>query len=132
MAIKKALDQSGGDKRKAREVLKSMSAEIAQKKSTRSAKSGMIEAYSHADRIGVLIEVNCETDFVARNFEFRNFVHDLALQIASMDPKDLKQLLKQPFIKDESITIKDLLEAIIGKLGENIIIKRFLRYELGE
>jgi elongation factor Ts len=78
------------------------------------------------------LEVNCETDFVARNDEFKNFVRDLAMQIASMNPKNINELMGSEFIKDPTLKIKDLVEQMIGKIGENIQVKRFIRYELGE
>ncbi|MCL5795768.1 MAG: elongation factor Ts, partial [Patescibacteria group bacterium] len=81
---------------------------------------------------GVLIEVNCETDFVSRNNEFKALVHDLCMQIASMNPKDVVELLKQEFIKDPSEKIGDLMNGAIQKIGENIKIKKFTRYELGK
>lgn len=132
MDIKKALVESGGDEKKALDILKQFASATAVKKATRSASAGLIEAYSHSGRIGVLVEVNCETDFVARNPEFKAFVHDLALQVVSMNPENVKALLDQEFVKDQSQTIKQILEGLIGKIGENIVIKRFSRYELGE
>lgn len=132
MDVKKALKQAGGDEKKARLILKKIAASTAQKKASRVTGAGLIEAYVHAGRIGVLVEVNCETDFVARNPEFNTFVHNLALQIVSMSPESVDKLLTQPFIKDESQTMQQVLEALVGKIGENIVIKRFTRYELGE
>ena len=127
---KKAYEEAAGDIKKAKAILKERGFEKAAKKSERETKSGIIEAYAHSGRIGVLLELLCETDFVAKNKEFRGLAHDLALQIASMAPKDEKELLSQPFIKDESITISELMKSIIAKTGENIKIKRFIRYEL--
>lgn len=132
MDVKIALDQSGGDKQKAKRILRQVAGQKATKKSHRQTQAGLIEAYNHGGRIGVLVEVNCETDFVARNPEFQGFVHDIALQIASMTPTTVGELLNQPFIKDESMTVKSLLESLIGKIGENIVVRRFERYELGE
>lgn len=91
---------------------------------------GIIESYIHANkRIGVLVELRCQTDFVAKTEEFKNLAHELCLQIAAMNPKK-SELISQPWIKDESKKIKNLLDERISKLGENIIIKRFIRYEL--
>jgi len=104
----------------------------AQKRAGKSANQGIIEAYVHDGKIGVILELNCETDFVSSNPEFREFAHDIAMQIASMNPKDTKELLKQSFIKDMDYTIFDLLNEKVGKIGENIKIKRFTRYELGQ
>lgn len=133
MECKKALEEAKGDEKKATEILKKSGAMKALKKSDRKTTEGIVETYSHGEgRIGVVVEVNTETDFVARNEEFKQFVHDIAMQIASMNPKDIDALKKQDFIKDLDITIGDLLTQKIQKIGENIKIKRFVRYELGE
>jgi elongation factor Ts len=131
MDVKKALDEADGNKAKALELLKARGAHIMAKKSDRTTSEGMIEGYVHGGRIGVLVEVNCETDFVARGDDFKNFVHDLALQISSMAPADVEELLAQDFIKGGG-TIADRLAEVTGKLGERIVIKRFVRYQLGE
>ena len=131
MDIKRALDEAEGDVDKARELLKQKSAMTVAKKADRATKQGLIETYTHLGRIGAMVEVNCETDFVARNEEFKAFVHDLALHVASMNPTDLEDLLNQPFFKDDSATVRQLVEQLVGKIGENIQIKRFARYELG-
>lgn len=132
MDCKKALVEAKDDFKKALEILKKKGVMKALKKAERTTSQGLITSYIHANgRIGVLIEVNCETDFVARNQIFGEFVHDLAMQIASMNPKDLKALEKQEFIKDPDLTIKDYIVAKIAQIGENIKIKRFIRYELG-
>ena len=132
MDCKKALDDSKGDYEKAKELLAKNAQVIAKKKQDRLAKQGLIECYSHGGKIGVILELNCETDFVAKNEEFKNLTHELAMQIASMNPKSVEELLNMPYIRDESMTIKAILEQLIGKIGENIQIKRFTRYELGE
>ena len=129
MECKDALEQARGDLEKARQILKDKAKEF-KKREGRETKAGFIEAYTHNGKIGVLVEVCCETDFVAKTFEFKDFVHDLALQIASMDPANEKELLKQPFVKDETKTISDLLSEKIAKTGENIKISRFLRWQL--
>lgn len=154
MDCKDALEKAGGDLKKALEILREKGVEIASKKSTRVTKEGKVESYIHiGGKIGVLVEVNCETDFVARNEEFSRFVKDLAMQIAANNPLYIKRedvpkelaekqedvekfyketcLLEQPFIKNESITIKDYLTSVIAKVGENIIIKRFARFQVG-
>ncbi|MEK7461049.1 MAG: elongation factor Ts, partial [Patescibacteria group bacterium] len=87
--------------------------------------------YVHGGKIGVMVEVNSETDFVAKNEEFIGFAHDVALQIASMAPESVEALLEQPFIKEPSKTMRDLLHDMVGKIGENLSIRRFIRYELG-
>ncbi|MBI3261454.1 elongation factor Ts [Candidatus Berkelbacteria bacterium] len=131
-AIRSALAQSGGDEAKARKLLTKFAKLTHAKKASLEAKAGLVEAYTHMGRIGVVLEVNCETDFVARNDEFRTFVHELAMHIAAADPKNTSQLLTQPFIKDETMTVADRLVELTGKLGEKIVVKRFERYELGQ
>ncbi|MDO8513670.1 MAG: translation elongation factor Ts [bacterium] len=133
MACKKALDETRGDFDKAVGFLSVQGATIAAKKSERVAKEGSVEAYIHGKgRIGVMVEVNCETDFVARNPEFIELVHDVAMQISAMNPVNVDELLSQEYIKDPSLTIKQLIESKVAKLGENIQIGRFTRYALGE
>lgn len=173
---KKALKESGGDIDKAIEILRKQGAVLASKKAGRTAKEGRIESYIHlGGKIGVLVEVNCESDFVARNDDFKAFVKDIAMQIAASSPLYLKKedvpaeaikketeiiraqvtdkpaaaiekitegklnkffedicLLEQPFIKDANLKVKDVLTSMIAKIGENIVIKRFARYLLGE
>lgn len=133
LECREALEEAGGDLKRALKVLKERSKKIAAKKSSRTSSQGIIEVYIHSDsKIGVLIEVSSETDFVARNPEFKSFAHDIAMQIAATNPKDIKKLLKSQFIKDLDITIEEYLKNQIAKTGENIQIKRFIRYELGE
>ncbi|HJX39170.1 MAG TPA: translation elongation factor Ts [Anaerolineae bacterium] len=171
-----ALQDVEGDFDKAAELLRKKGLALAEKKAEREAKEGLVEAYIHAGgKLGVLVEVNCETDFVARTDEFRDLVHHVALQIAASNPLYLAPedvpaevvererewqrqqvgpgkpeevmdrilegklkkhyqevcLLEQPFIKDEEITIRDLITTGIAKLGENIRVRRFARFELG-
>jgi len=127
---KKALEQAKGDFDKAKETLKKWGRELAGKKSEREAGLGIIEAYVHPDkRIGAMIELRCETDFVAKSKDFKELVHELCLQIAAMDPEE-DSLLSQSWIKDETKTIRELIDEYIAKLGENIIVKRFIRYEI--
>lgn len=174
---KKALESSSGDFEKATALLREKGLARAAKKATREANEGLIELYSHpGGRVGVILEINCETDFVARNDAFEALAHDVALQIAAMNPRYIgkndvpeadmadereiltKQalsegkpdhivakivdgrmrkfyeeycLLAQPFIKDDARTIQDLLNDAIAMLGENIVVRRFQRYELG-
>lgn len=154
-ACKHALVETGGDILKARELLRKRGLEIAAKKQGRAAKEGRIESYVHTgNKIGVLLEVASETDFVARNEDFTRFTKDVAMQIAALNPtyikredvpedvlkeeKDKEQfckeyvLLDQPFIKDSAITIKDYLGNLLAKFNENILIRRFVRYKIGE
>ena len=175
MDCKNALSESNGDMEKAIEILRKRGVAVAAKKSSRTANQGLVESYIHlGGKIGVLLEVNCETDFVARNEIFQKFVKDVAMQIAAANPTYLipedvpveivakeKEilasqsgdkpahilekmlagkinkyysevcLLEQPYVKEPSIKIKDLLSENIAAIGENIIIKRFVRYQLG-
>ncbi len=147
MECKAALEQCQGDLKKAAEVLREQGLAKAEKKQGREARHGLVEAYIHAGgRIGVLVEVNCETDFVARTDQFKALAHDIALQIAAAGPKYVTEeekpaddgsqpaetvLLRQPFIKDPGQTIEQLVINNIAQLGENIKVRRFARYELG-
>ena len=127
---KKALEESGGDIKKAKEILRKMGRDVAQKRLGRETKEGIIDNYIHAGKkIGVMIELNCESDFVARSEDFQKLAHELCLQIAALSLEETP-LLEQLWIKDQSKTIKDLMDEYIAKFGENIIIKRFIRYEL--
>lgn len=130
--VKKALEESGGDETKAIAWLKEKGLSTAAKKADRATSQGLVDVYTHGGRIGAMVEVNCETDFVARNADFKTFVHDLTLQICSMNPENVDELLKQEFFKDPSKTIQDLLNETIAKIGENIKINRFSRFELGQ
>lgn len=131
MDIKRVLDEVGYDEQAAIKKLTEMGAARAAKKADRAAKAGLIHTYEHLGKIGVAVEINCETDFVAKNDDFKSFVHDVALHICSMSPASIEELLKQEFVKDPSKTIEQLLHELVGKIGENIVIKRFVRYELG-
>ncbi len=158
MESKRALEQAGGDIRKAEGILLQQGLAKADKKSGRVAQQGIVEPYVHGGgRIGALVEVNCETDFVARTEDFKTLAHDVAMQVAAMAPRYLSEedvpeadwaelehehgdrkkaaeavcLLQQPFIKDPKQNIGDLTKAAIGKLGENIVIRRFARFEVG-
>jgi len=132
MDVKRALDEANGDEKKAREVLKAKGLEIAQKKSERATCAGLIDSYVHLGKLGVLVEVQCETDFVAKTDEFKTFVHEVALQVANSDTKDIKALLLEEYFKDPSKTIQDMLHETITKTGENIKIARFVKVVLGE
>ena len=178
MACKKALQETDGDIEKAIDKLREMGLASAAKKAGREAKEGKIASYIHAGgKIGVLVEVNCETDFVANTDEFNNLCKDIAMHIVAANPQyvsreevpeevlekeknimkeQLRQqgkpenildkivegkiekfyeetcLLDQPFIKDDSVTVKDLIQNTIAKLGENIIVRRFARFQIGE
>jgi len=175
---RKALQSADGDFDKAVDFLREKGLAKAAQRSDRAAEQGTVELYSHgAGRVGVMVEVNCETDFVAKSEPFRNFAHELALQIAASAPRFIKEedipenviehersiaqaraleegkpeavlpkivdgriaafkkevcLLNQPYIRDESITINQMLQDILVSTGENVIIRRFARWELGE
>lgn len=155
MDCKKALTKAGGNFDQAVEVLKETGIAIARKKSSRTVGQGRIEAYVHLhNKIGVLVEVNCETDFVARCADFKAFTKDIAMQITALNPVYLKRddvkedvvkrnkktieefykqncLLEQSFVKDPSKTIKDYLTEVIAKIGENIVINKFIRFQIG-
>jgi elongation factor Ts len=152
---KKALEESNGDIKQAVIFLRKQGLEIAAKKQSRVAKEGRVDCYiHHGNKIGVLIEVNCESDFVAKNEEFTKFTRDLAMHVAATSPEYIKKedvpeetlkheknkedyyknncLLEQVFVKDSSLTIKNYLGSLVGKMGENIVIRRFIRYKIGE
>jgi elongation factor Ts len=131
MDVRNALEASGGDMVKAEEWLKQKGLASAAKKSERETKAGLIDSYIHNGRVGVLLEVSCETDFVARTDDFKELCHDVALQIAAMDPQNVEELLEQDFIKNPGTNISDVVKGKIAKVGENIIIARFVRLELG-
>lgn len=133
MECRKALEQSKGDEKVASQLLKKWGTEKAEKKTDRATKSGIIASYVHAGgKVGVLLELLCETDFVAKTDDFKQLAHEIVLQIASMNPKDVKALLTQEYIRDPKVTIEKLVKETIGKIGENITISRFIRYQLGE
>jgi elongation factor Ts len=144
---KKALEETGGDLEKARGILRQRGIAVAEKKAAQETRQGLVEAYIHPDsRLGALVELNCQTDFVARTDEFRALAHDLAMQVAATDPQHIAPdelpsgsdgdpaelcLLAQPFIKDPGRTVQDLVNDIIAKTGENIRVRRFARFHLG-
>jgi elongation factor Ts len=129
--IHKAVEESGGDHAKALALLRKRGAEIAEKKKERETGQGLVESYIHGNgKVGSVIVLLCETDFVARTQEFKQLAHELAMQVASMDPKDTKDLLSQDYIRDGSMKIEDLIKQAIGKMGENIVVKDFKRFEL--
>ena len=128
---KKALEESGGDYDKALDWLKKRGAEIAEKKAERETAQGVVESYVHGGgKVGVLVTLLCETDFVARTDEFKTLAHEIALQISAMAPIDVDTLLKQEYIRDPKLKIEDLIKQTIGKIGENIKVKEFSRLEI--
>lgn len=130
MECKKALVESKGDLEKAKKILYKKGLEKAEKKSERKTGAGLLEVYLHNNRVGVLLELRCETDFVAKNELFKELAHNLAMQIAAMNPENVKELLKQPSIKDEKQTIEELIKQYIARIGENMKVERFCRYGL--
>jgi len=131
MEIKAALEEAEGDEKRAKEILKEKGFKKAADKAERETHQGRVATYTHSTgKIGVMVEVLCETDFVAKHEDFVGFTRDLCLQIAAMEPKDVKILLKQEFVKDSSKTIDDMLKALISKFGENMKISRFERFEI--
>ncbi len=130
--VKQALEHASGDQAKAIAWLKEKGLSTAAKKADRATSQGLIETYIHGGgRIGAMVEINCETDFVARNDDFKKFVKEIALQVAAMNPEDVDALLKQEYFRDSSVTIEQLLGDTIAKIGENMKIARFARFELG-
>jgi len=129
---KQALADAGGDFDKALEEMRKKGLTKAEKRGEREARAGLIGSYVHDGRIGVLVEVNCETDFVAKTDEFKDLVKDLTLQICSGEPEGVDDLLKQEFVKDSSKTVGDVVKEANAQLGENIVVRRFSRLALGE
>lgn len=127
---KKAIEKAGGDFDKAVAVIHEQGLARAEKKSGRATGAGLLESYIHNERVGVLLELRCETDFVARNSLFRELAHNLAMHIAAMNPEKVEDLLNSPYIKDESMTVEALIKQLISTIGENIQIERFCRYEI--
>lgn len=128
-----ALEETNNNYEKAKEWIKKKGLERAEKKGDREVSQGLVEAYVHqTGRVAALVEVLCETDFVARTDEFKHLVKEIAMQVASMNPKDVDALLKQDYIRDASMTIEKLVKQTIGKLGENIVVKRISRIQIGE
>lgn len=133
MRVKKVLEQEGGDEKKALKILKEEGFEKASKRAERETTQGKIEAYvHHSGKVASVVELLCETDFVARNELFLELAHNIALQVASMEVSDVKDLEAQEFIKDPSKKISDLVKDVIAKTGENIRIGRFFRVQLGK
>ncbi len=149
--VRSALESSGGNETKALELLRQRGAQMAQKRQGRATGQGRIESYVHHDgRLGAIVEVNCETDFVARTPEFLQFCRDVAMQVAAMSPRYVRAddatvseradadalkascLLEQPFVKDQGTMVGALLQALIAKTGENVVIRRFARFAVGE
>jgi elongation factor Ts len=148
MACRNALVEAEADMEKALEILKEQSLFIVEKKKDRQASLGLVESYIHpGGRVGAMVELNCETDFVGRTDEFKELAHNLAMQVAAMKPAYLSAadapegedidpeaacLLSQAYIRDQNLTVQDLINEMIAKVGENVRVNRFVRFELGE
>ncbi|MCL4366497.1 translation elongation factor Ts [Patescibacteria group bacterium] len=129
---KEALKFSKGNLKEAKVWLRQKGLDKASLKAEREVKTGIVDVYSHGGKVGVMVELLSETDFVARTEDFKNLAHELALQIASMNPSSVEELLSQEYIRDNSMTVDQLIKSVIGKLGENIQVGRFERIALGE
>ncbi len=148
MECKKALTETAGDIERAMAVLQERGIALAEKRMHRETAQGLVECYIHAGgRLGAMVEVNCETDFVARTDDFKRLARDLAMQVVASNPLSVSEedlpsgaegdpaelcLLRQPFIKDESRTVQEVVKEVIARTGENIRVRRFARFELGQ
>ncbi len=131
MEIKAALEEADGDETKAKQILKEKGFKKAETKTERETHQGRVATYTHSTgKIGVMVELLCETDFVAKHEDFMELTKDICLQIAAMNPENVDQLLKQEFIKDASITIEEKIKGLVVKFGENMKLTRFQRYEI--
>lgn len=128
-----ALSDAKGDYHKAKKLIVERGLEKAAKKEGKETSQGVIASYVHqTGKVGVLVELKCETDFVARTDEFQRLAHELTLQVASMNPKNVGELLKSSYIRDPKVAIADLIKQTVATLGENITVSRFIRMQLGE
>lgn len=127
---REALEEAKDDFKKAEEIIKKKGLEKAAKKSERETHQGQIFSYVHGSKVGVLVSLLCETDFVAKTTDFQNLGKEICLQIAAMHPKDAKELLEQESIRDPKLTMNDMINEVIGKLGENIKVAEFSRLSL--
>jgi len=130
MDCSKALKKANGDFAVAEKLLQEQGLAKAGKREGRETGAGLVESYVHGGRIGVLLDIRAETDFVVRSDPFRDLAHELVMQIAASGPEDVDALLASPYIKDESKTVKDLVSAVIAKVGENITVNKFYRLEI--
>ena len=127
----KALSETENDYKKALDWIKKRGLEKADKKSDRETSQGLVESYIHnGGKIGVLVVLRCETDFVAKTDEFKALAHEIAMQVSAISPKDVPALLKQEYIRDASVTIEQMVKSTIGKLGENITLSDFKRFAI--
>ncbi len=129
MDCRKALIESNGDIDAAVKIIREKGLAKVEKRADRETGAGLVQSYVHNERIGVLLRLSAETDFVVRSEPFRALAHDLAMHIAAAAPKDVEELLAQPYIKDESRTVKDMIGEVIAKVGENVAVGEFYRVE---
>ena len=133
MEIRKALLYAGGDEKRAKEIITERGLERAEKRSGRSTDQGLIVTYVHADgKIGSMVQLGCETDFVARTDEFKRLAKEVAMQVAAMNPQDVQEMLSQEYIRDPEKKVKDLVAEVAAKTGENVQVHRISRFALGE
>jgi len=130
MDCKRALEEAGGDYNLAKQIIEKQGVAKAAKKAERETGAGLLESYLHNGRVGVLLELRSETDFVARSEPVKALAHNLALQIAGMAPETVEELLKQPYAKDESKTVEEVIKGVIALVGENLKVARFSRYQI--
>lgn len=130
MDVRRAFQEASGDFDRALALLRERGLEKVEKRSGRATGAGLVHSYVHAGRIGVLVDVRAETDFVVRSDPFRVLAHELAMQIAASAPENVDELMNQPYIKDEKRTVRDLVNEVIAKVGENVRVERFCRIEL--
>ncbi len=128
MDVRRALEESEGDEKKAREWIKANALKTADKKSDRVTNEGYVAAYIHTTgKIAAMVALSCETDFVAKTPDFRELGREVAMQVASMNPGSVEELLAQPYIRDPKTTIRDLVKQLAGKVGENVVVKQIIR-----
>jgi elongation factor Ts len=133
MDCKRALEDAKGDFEKAKALLKERGLASLKKKSGREAKEGTVASYIHAGgRVGAIVEIASETDFVSRSPEFQKLAQEVAMHVAAMDPKDVEELLGQDYIRDASKKVNDLVTTLAASVGENVSVRRFQRFALGE
>ncbi len=133
MDCRKALTEANGDMKKAEELVKARGLALAEKKSDRETKEGYVASYVHATgKVAALVEVLCETDFVGRNPEFQQMAKEVAMQVTAMNPENVEELLAQEYLRDSSLTIEQMVKQLSGKIGEKLVVNRFVRYAIGE
>ncbi len=130
MECKRALQDAGGDFDAAVKLIQERGAIKAEKKAARATGVGYLQSYIHNGRVGVLMEIRCETDFAAHSDPFKTLAYELAMQIAAMSPNNVEELLNQPYIKDDKLNVGQLIKNTVAKVGENIKVERFMRYEI--